>query len=191
MSLRTQLRPLLPARVRGGGPSGEVEFVVIEADGADFVRATVHGHESHEVSLRLEPPATWSGACTCPLFRRSGACRHLWAVVREVDERGLEIARREFEGEATFRALDPRREVWQARLSAVAGALTEEALEAESVEHLSLLKDASHSFAVALWHPVSTKCSERSCFAGREISSLGPNSLSVVATWSGPTEEPA
>ena len=92
MTLRDHFRSLLPARVRGGGPAGEVEFVVIEADGEDFVRATVHGHESHDVSLRLAPPAAWSAACTCPLFRRSGACRHLWAVVSEVDERGLPLA---------------------------------------------------------------------------------------------------
>jgi superfamily II DNA or RNA helicase len=127
LSLRSHLRSLLPARVRGGGPAGEVEFVVIEDDGEDFVRATVHGHESHEVSLRLAPPAEWSAACTCPLFRRSGACRHLWAVVREADERRLALARVEVEGTPTYKALDPRREVWQARLGSAAEALSKEA----------------------------------------------------------------
>ena len=125
LSLRKHFRPLLPARVRRGGSSGDVEFVVIDADGADFVRATVHGHESHEVSIRLEPPASWSGACTCPLFRRSGACRHLWAVISEADERGLDLAKTDHPEEPTFRALDPRREAWQARLSAVSQALEE------------------------------------------------------------------
>ncbi len=126
MSLRDHLRPVLPARVRRTDRSGEVEFVVIDAEGEDFVRATVHGHESHEVSLRLESAGSWAGACTCPLFRRSGACRHLWSVVLECDERGLDLARRDHGKEATFRALDPRREVWQSRLGAVAQALAEE-----------------------------------------------------------------
>lgn len=127
MSLKKHLRPLLPARVRGGGPSGEIEFVVIEADGEDFIRATVHGHESQEVSLRVERGKEWSGACTCPIFRRTGACRHLWAVIAESDERRLDITQREFEEEPTFQALDPRREVWQARLNAVTEALAAEA----------------------------------------------------------------
>ena len=104
-----------------------MEFVVIDADGEDYVRATVHGHESHEITLRHVEPNTWQAACTCPVFRRTSACRHLWAVISEADERGLPIAQREFLPEPVFHALDPRREVWQARLNAVSEALAAEA----------------------------------------------------------------
>ncbi|MEE8468517.1 MAG: SNF2-related protein, partial [Planctomycetota bacterium] len=153
MSLADHLRPLLPARVRGRSAiDGEVEFVVIEDDAPRAVRATVHGRESHGVTLRLGEGWTWSASCTCPLFQRTGACRHLWAVVSEADERGLELARTsppEPNIEPTYTALDPRREVWQARMGAVAESLAESApnpweglvprVDAAGVEMLYLL----------------------------------------------------
>ncbi len=120
MSLAKQLRPLLPARARGRG-GDNVEFVVIDDAGPLQVRATVHGRESQEVLLRLTQPAAWSVSCTCPLFRRSGACRHLWAVILEVDDRKLELVSNvnpDAEG-ATLDILDPTREVWRGRLSSV------------------------------------------------------------------------
>jgi len=125
VSLAEHLRPLLPARTRGRGRGPDrIEIVVIEDDGADFVHAAVHGRESHEVSLRLKPPADWSGVCTCPVFRRTGACRHLWATVREVDERGLPLSRAADPGaQPTFTALDPQSELWRTRLDAVADEL--------------------------------------------------------------------
>ena len=124
MSLADQLRPLLPARVRGRG-GDEVEFVVVEESSERAVFATVHGRESHEVTLQLAAPASWSTSCTCPLFRRTGACRHLWAVVREVDERGLTLAAAAQDGaQPTLTALDPRRALWRARMDAVQAQLS-------------------------------------------------------------------
>jgi len=130
LSLRDLLQPLFPARVRSRGPrEGEVDFVVVEDDAQDSVRATVHGRESHEVLLRFERPRSFGASCTCPLFRRTGACRHVWAVVREVDERGLLLGRsaRECPSDPEYVALDPRRELWKARLDAVRTSMLAEA----------------------------------------------------------------
>ena len=95
--------------------------MVIDDHNPTQVRATVHGHESQEVLLRLTPPAAWSVSCTCPLFKKTGACRHIWAVVKEVDERGLEIVSTvDLEAEApSLDTLDPAREIWRGRLGSV------------------------------------------------------------------------
>ena len=122
LSLSSLLQPLFPARDRRRqAREGGVEFVVIDDDAAESVRATVHGDDSHDVLLRFEPPQNFSASCTCPLFRRTGSCRHVWAVVREVDERGLAIGNTAstVEGDPLYSALDPRKELWKARLDAV------------------------------------------------------------------------
>jgi len=128
LSLAQQLRPLLPARARGRG-NDTVEFVVIDDHDPLQVRATVHGRESQEILLRLTPPAAWSVSCTCPLFKKTGACRHLWAVVKEVDERGLDIVSTvNLEAdEPSLDTLDPTREVWRGRLGSVHSELEQDA----------------------------------------------------------------
>ena len=80
------------------------------------------------MTLRVELPAEWSACCTCPVFRRTGACRHVWAVVLEADERGLALAgAADGEADPTYTALDPASELWRTRLAGVRESLAEAA----------------------------------------------------------------
>jgi len=86
------LRPVFPPPVQERGRqyflAGAVE---IHAAEPDAVQASVHGGERYDVRLKAAEPG-WSGSCTCPASSKDGLCKHLWALILEVDAGRFDIA---------------------------------------------------------------------------------------------------
>ena len=105
------LRPLFSAPVRGRGEqyfsAGVVEIRAESVGAAEFptaIEAWVYGEDRYDVSIEyLE--TNWSLYCTCPAFENQGPCKHLWALVLEIDGERLNLA---FQGGSRRRG-PPRR----------------------------------------------------------------------------------
>ena len=69
---------------------GRVEVTLLEPR---LVQATVRGTQLYTVSIRGDRArGQISMSCACKAFQRFGSCKHLWALVLEVDEAQRELA---------------------------------------------------------------------------------------------------
>ncbi|MDE0838899.1 MAG: DEAD/DEAH box helicase [Kiritimatiellae bacterium] len=86
MNLTTLFRENFPANIRQRGQSylrqGRVE---IEAVNEEEVRATVRGSRLYEVELLKNPQEEIRAYCSCLHFAKTTACKHLWALLLELD----------------------------------------------------------------------------------------------------------
>lgn len=70
---------------------GRVEFTQTDRYA---VQAYVRGSEMYSVDVEyatLEPPPEIMVSCTCPYYEGHGICKHIWAVMRKIDEDGVMI----------------------------------------------------------------------------------------------------
>src|SRR5262244_3769503 len=88
MSLATMTAQFfdLGARSRGESLFSE-RRVRVNSSGRDHLFAEVKGNNSYEVRISAEDDGleVW---CDCIYFEDHGACKHLWAAMREADRRG-------------------------------------------------------------------------------------------------------
>lgn len=66
---------------------GEEYFILgqvrIDERFSDSIYATVRGTQSYQVAVILK--GNLSFGCTCPYFEETGPCKHLWAVILQID----------------------------------------------------------------------------------------------------------
>ena len=64
----------------------------------DILTAKVSGTQEYRVEINLSKATC---RCTCPYFQTAGPCKHVWATIREADDRNVEISRELMESVTT------------------------------------------------------------------------------------------
>lgn len=88
MSIASELSGEFPRIIRSRGDDYfEQGLVRIKSGSAWEVIANVRGSKNYQVML-LRERYLITGRCSCPYFETDGACKHIWATIREADEIG-------------------------------------------------------------------------------------------------------
>jgi superfamily II DNA or RNA helicase len=88
MSLASEFSSDFPGIIRSRGADYFREKKVKIDHGCNWdVKATVRGEQRYDVILMRKESSVYI-SCTCPYFDSDGPCKHLWAVILEIDEKG-------------------------------------------------------------------------------------------------------
>ena len=88
MSLSTELSSDFPSVIRARGSEFFREGKVKVKHGCPWdVEATVRDNLSYRIQLERNELEVFA-ECSCPYYETDGACKHIWAVILEADEKG-------------------------------------------------------------------------------------------------------